>query len=62
MTDKRKLTEQIKSLDDMCDAIDKFTELLAQDGIRTEVIKGRNILAEMKLDNEERRRCEDGTF
>ena len=55
MTDKRKLTQQIKSLDDTLEAIDKFSELLAQEAIRTEVIKGKNILTEMKEDNENKR-------
>ena len=58
MTDKRKLTQQIKSLDDTLEAIDKFSELLAQEAIRTEVIKGKNILAEMKEDNENKRNGE----
>jgi len=55
MTDKRKLTEQIKSLKRMLDDIDKFSEILAQEAIRTKVQKGRNILAEMKEANKVRR-------
>jgi len=55
MTDKRKLTEQIKSLKQMLDDIDKFSEILAQEAIRTKVQKGRNILAEMKEANKVRR-------
>jgi len=55
MTDKRKLTEQIKSLENMLEAIDKFSEILAQEAIRTKVQKGRNILAEMKEANKVRR-------
>ena len=59
MTNKRKLTQQIKSLDDTFEAIDKFSELLAQEAIRTEVKKGKNILAEMKEDNEDKRKGEE---
>jgi len=59
MTNKRKLTQQIKSLDDTLEAIDKFSELLAQEAIRTEVKKGKNILAEMKEDNEDKRKGEE---
>jgi|GEM_PF-4825882 len=58
MTNKRKLTQQIKSLEDMCEAIDKFSELIAQEAIRNETKKGRNILTEMKEDNKNRRNGE----
>ena len=58
MTEKRKLTQQIKSLDDMFEAIDKFSELMAPAAIRGVVNKGRNILTEMKEDNEYRRKGE----
>lgn len=56
MTDKRKITEQIKAFRHMLEAIEKYSETLEQEAIRTEVSKGYNILNEMEEDNENRRR------
>ena len=59
MTEKRKVTEQIKALRRMLEDIEKHSELLEQEAIRAEVKKGYNILDEMEEDNENRRRNGD---
>ena len=59
MTDKRKLTEQIKALRRMLEDIEKHSELLEQGAIRSEVKKRHNILDEMEKDNENRRNGDD---
>jgi len=55
MTELRRHTAQIKKMRQILEDIDKFSEILAQEAIRTKVQKGRNILAEMKEANKVRR-------
>ena len=55
MTDKRKLTEQIKASRQVLNDIERHSELMEHKAIRTQVNKGHNILNEMEKDNENKR-------
>jgi len=58
MTELRRHTEQIKKMKQIVEDIVKHSELLEQEGIRTEAKKLFNILDEMEKDNKNKRRGE----
>ncbi len=58
MTDKRKVTEQIKALRQIFEDIEGHSERLEQEAIRAESAKGHNILNEMEEVNQGKREGE----
>jgi len=58
MTELRRHTAQIKKMKQIVEDIVKHSELLEQEGIRTEAKKLFNILDEMEKDNKNKRRGE----
>ena len=59
MTELRRHTAQIKKMRQIVEDIVKHSELLEQEGIRTEAKKLFNILDEMEKDNEIKRMGDD---